>query len=95
MTELTLAYQTFDFSFPNTTLDVTEMITIAGVFTNAGTTDQRTQATEMTNGKLYATSSIGSSYSQLVGEEMTMTVTYNVVDDTQGDVDFYLQIAKE
>ena len=93
MTTLTGSYQTFNFSFPNTTLDATEMLTIAGVFTNSGTTDLRSQATEMTNGKLYATSSIGSSYSQLVGEEMTMTVTYNLVDDTQGAVDFYLQIA--
>jgi hypothetical protein len=92
MTTLTVPYQTFNFSFPNTALAATDMITIAGAFTNAGTTDQRTQATEMTNGKLYATSTVGSGYGQLVGEEMTMTVSYNLTTDTQGAVDFYLQV---
>lgn len=92
MTTLTVAYQTFNFSFPNTALAATDMITIAGSFTNAGTTDQRTQGTEMTNGKLYATSTVGSGYAQLVGEEMTMSVSYDLTTDTQGAVDFYLQV---
>ena len=95
MSTLTTSFVTYTFTFPSTALAATDMITTAYAFTNAGETEQETQTTEMTNGKLYGTTTIGSSYVQIVGEEMTMTVTYDVtpvVSDTQGAVDFYLQV---
>jgi len=71
------------------------MITFAGVLTNAGTTEQRRNGTEMTDGKLYESSTVGSGYSQAVAQQMTMKVLYDVTpvtSDTQGAIDFYLQV---
>ena len=84
----------YSFAFPDVTLSAGDMITIsaAGI---TGNIEIRSQGTEMTNGKMYETASTGSSYSQMVGQEMQMTVTYACVPlgtDTQGAVDFYLQV---
>jgi hypothetical protein len=70
------------------------MITISGADMTGGSGTCLTQTTEMTNGKLYDTNSTGSSYSQIVANEMTMTVLYDVSvnTDTQGAIDFYLQV---
>jgi len=85
----------YHFDFPNTTLAATDMITIACTTVVGGQIAILTQTTEMTDGKLYESYSTGSSYSQLVGKEMKMTVEYDVsavTTDTQGAVDFYLQV---
>ena len=84
----------YSFAFPDVTLSAGDMITIsaAGI---TGSIEIRSQGTEMTNGKMYETASTGSSYSQMVGQEMQMTVTYACVPlgtDTTGAVDFYLQV---
>ena len=84
----------YSFAFPDVTLSAGDMITISaeGI---TGSIEIRSQGTEMTNGKMYETASTGSSYSQMVGQEMQMTVTYACVPlgtDTQGVVDFYLQV---
>ena len=89
-----LVEHTFD--FPNTTLSVDEMITISG----GSMTDGRVRcsvdnASAMTNGTLYSSDSTGSSYSELSGTQMKMDVVYAatpVTGDTQGAVDFYLQV---
>jgi len=50
---------------------------------------------EMTDGLLYRTYTTGSNYLALVGNQMRMDVVYAmtpVVGDTQGAVDFYLQV---
>jgi len=85
----------YHFDFPNTTLAATDMITIACTNVVGGQIAILTQTTEMTNGKLYESYSTGSAYSQIVGKEMKMTVEYDVsavTTDTQGEVDFYLQV---
>ena len=84
----------YSFAFPDVTLSAGDMITIsaAGI---TGSIEIRSQGTEMTNGKMYETASTGSSYSQMVAQEMQMTVTYACVPlgtDTQGEIDFYLQV---
>jgi len=85
----------YHFDFPNTTLAATDMITVACTTVVGGQIAIATQTTEMTYGKLYESYSTGSSYSQVVGKEMKMTVEYAVsavTTDTQGEVDFYLQV---
>jgi hypothetical protein len=91
---LTGSYVEHSFAFPNTTLSAGDMITISGADMTGGSGTCLTQTTEMTNGKLYDTNSTGSSYSQIVANEMTMTVLYDVSvnTDTQGAIDFYLQV---
>jgi len=85
----------YHFDFPNTTLAASDMITLACTNVVSGQIAIATQTTEMTNGKLYESYSTGSSYSQVVGKELRMTVEYDVsavTTDTQGEVDFYLQV---
>jgi hypothetical protein len=89
---VTGSYVEYTFTFPNTTLAATNMITIAATDVTGGFVTCNTQTTEMTNGKLYETNSTGSAYSQLVANEMKMTVDYDCSTDTQGAVDFYLQV---
>ena len=91
---LTASFVEHSFAFPNVTLSAGDMITLsaAGI---TGAIAPQTQTTEMTNGKLYDTGTTGSSYSQIVANEMRMSVTYAcsaVTSDTQGEVDFYLQV---
>jgi len=53
----------------------------------------RTNGTTMTDGTLYQTTSPGSSYTEITNTQMKMTVSYGaLVSDTQGAVDFYLQV---
>ena len=89
---VTASYLEYTFVFPNTALAASNMITIAGTDVTGGAVTCNTQTTEMTNGKLYETTSTGSGYSQLVANEMKMTVDYACAGDTQGEVDFYLQV---
>jgi hypothetical protein len=94
---LTGSYVEYAFAFPDTTLSASNMITISGAdMTGSGVATCNTDDSgEMTNGKLYDTATAGSSYNQLVGNKMKMTVEYAVgplVGDTQGAVDFYLQV---
>jgi len=81
----------YTFNFPNTTLAVDEMITMISGHTLLLNTDLH----EMTDGLLYRTYTTGSNYLALVGNQMRMDVVYAmtpVVGDTQGAVDFYLQV---
>jgi len=91
---LTGSYVAYSFAFPDVTLSAGDMITISAAgITNS--TAKTVNTTEMTNGKLYDTSTTGSGYSQMTTQQMTMTVTYAcapVTSDTQGAVDFYLQV---
>ena len=80
------------FDFPDTTLDVTDMITISGGTMTAGRVSCDTNTTEMTNGKLYESYAVGTNYVQLVANQMKMNVVYAATSDTQGAVDFYLQV---
>jgi len=90
-TTLTAAQAEYTFDFPDVTLSASDMITIAA--TNVTTMcNIYVQTTEMTNGKLYDTATTGSGYSQMVARELKMTVTYGCSNDTQGAVDFYLQV---
>jgi len=85
----------YHFDFPNTTLAASDMITLSCASVVGGQIGIQLQETEMTNGKLYESYSAGSAYSQVVGRELTMTVEYDVsavTTDTQGEVDFYLQV---
>jgi len=85
----------YTFDFPDTTLDVNEMITISAADMTSGRVNCATDASTMTDGILYGTNSTGSSYSEIVSEQMTMDVVYGgtpVTGDTQGAVDFYLQV---
>jgi len=91
---LTGSFVAYSFAFPDVALSAGDMITISAAGITA-TTYQQTNNTEMTNGKLYFTTTTGSSYSQQVTQQLTMTVTYAcapVTSDTQGAVDFYLQV---
>jgi len=91
---LTGSFVAYSFAFPDVTLSAGDMITISAAGITASTY-QQTNNTEMTNGKLYFTTTTGSSYSQQVTQQLTMTVTYAcapVTSDTVGAVDFYLQV---
>jgi len=83
----------YTFNFPSTVLNDTEMIAISA----ADVTDQRividTDTSEMTDGKLYQDTN--GTWTQLTTNQLTMSVVYGTVttaSDTQGDVDFYLQV---
>lgn len=92
---VTGSYVEYTFEFPNTLLEVTNMITIACTNVIGGVIAIQGQETEMTNGKLYDTTTTGSNYVQQVARELKMTVEYDlsaVTTDTQGVVDFYLQV---
>jgi len=90
-TTLTASQAEYSFAFPDVVLSAGDMITIAA--TNVTLMcNIHNQTTEMTNGKLYETASTGSAYSQMVTKELKMTVTYGSAGDTQGAVDFYLQV---
>ena len=92
---VTGSFVEYHFDFPNTTLAVTNMITIACTNVINGVIAIQGQETEMTNGKLYDTTSTGSGYVQQVGKELKMTAEYDVsaiTKDTQGEIDFYLQV---
>jgi len=85
----------YAFAFPETALSATDMITVSGTDVATTSVNPQTQLSEMTNGKLYDTTSTGSNYVQKVANEMKMTVEYAVgpvVSDSQGAVDFYLQV---
>lgn len=82
----------FTFVFPNTTLSAGDMITLSAADMTGGAIDNNIQDTEMTNGMLFETTSTGSSYVQMVAKQMRMEVTYAAATDTQGAVDFYLQV---
>ena len=91
---LTGSFVEYSFAFPDVTLSAGDMITIsaAGITNSTAIT---VNTTEMTNGKLYDTSTTGSGYSQMTTQQMQMTVTYAcapVTSDTVGAVDFYLQV---
>lgn len=90
---LTASFVEYSFAFPNVTLSAGDMITLSGA--GLGGTlliIAATQNTEMTNGKLYGTLLTGGPYVQKVAEEMKMTVSYAGTGDSQGAVDFYLQV---
>jgi len=92
---VTGSYVEYHFNFPNTALAATDMITLACTNVVGGVIAIQGQETEMTNGKLYRTTTTGSGYSQVVAQELTMTAEYDVsavTTDTQGEVDFYLQV---
>jgi len=92
---LTGSYVEHSFAFPSTTLSEDDMITVSGAdMTGSGIAAcQADNSGELTDGTLYNTATTGSSYSQIVGNKMKLTVGYGTLTtDTQGDVDFYLQI---
>jgi hypothetical protein len=85
----------YTFNFPSTTLLEDYMLTISGADMSTGSIACSTNLTEMSDGKLYQTNSTGSSYTQLVANMMKMNVAYGTVttaSDTQGEIDFYLQV---
>jgi len=82
----------YTFDFPRTTLEVDEMITISGADMTNGSLDVMTNAVAMTDGTLYSNNA--GTYTELTNEQIKGTVTYGTqTSDTQGAVDFYLQIA--
>jgi len=92
---LTGSYVEHSFAFPSTTLSEDDMITVSGAdMTGSGVAAcQADNSGELTDGTLYDTATTGSSYSQIVGNKMKMTVGYGTLTtDTQGEVDFYLQV---
>jgi len=64
------------FDFPNTTLDVTDMITISGGTMTAGRVSCDTNDTEMTNGKVWESYAVGTNYAQLTNNQMKIDVVY-------------------
>ena len=89
---------TFDFT-GSTTLAVDDMITVSLDNGSPGGASNSLQcATDtpgMSDGTLYQTGTPGSSYSEIGGEKMKMTVSYGTVtttSDTTGEIDFYLQV---
>jgi len=91
----TYAEKTFD--FPSTTLSVDDMICINATDMTDGVAQVNCDNSgALTDGKMYNTTTPGSNYNEIAGNKMRFTVTYGtLVSDTQGAVDFYLQIAKE
>ena len=89
---VTGSYVGYTFDFPNTTLSVDDMITIDASGISGHTLNLNTDTNEMTDGLLWRTTSTGSSYTSIVGNQMRMDVVYDVGPPTQGEVDFYLQV---
>lgn len=89
---------TFDFA-GTTTLSTDDMITVSLDNGTGGASNslqvQTDDGSAMTDGTLYQTGTPGSSYTELSGESLKMQVSYGTVTtttDTQGAVDFYLQV---
>jgi len=91
LTGSTLPYA---FAFPGTTLSEDDMICVSAEDMTGGQIMAATDSGgDLTDGTLYNTTSAGSSYVQITNNALTMTVTYGTLTtDTQGDVDFYLQV---
>ena len=90
-TTITGSQAEYSFAFSDVTLSAGDMITLSGSGVSSAC-NVHVQTTEMVNGKLYDTTTTGSGYSQMVTRELKMTVTYGCTGDTQGGVDFYLQV---
>lgn len=86
---------TFNFA-GTTTLAVDDMICIAldNGATGANQVGCATNAAGMTNGTLWQANAPAGPYTEIVNEQMKMTVLYGatITTDTQGAVDFYLQV---
>jgi len=88
---------TFNFN-GSTELAADDMITISldnGTGGGSNSLSCVTNESGMTDGTLYQTTTTGSNYTEISGEQMKMTVGYGVVTtttDTTGEIDFYLQV---
>lgn len=96
---ITASYVGYTFDFPNTTLSVDDMITIDASGISGHTLVLNTDTNEMTDGLLFRTTTAGDfnipPASTMVGNQMRMDVLYGTTGtttDTQGEVDFYLQV---
>ena len=88
----TYAEKTFD--FPGTTLSVDDMICINATDMTGGVAQVNCDNSgALTDGTLYNTTTAGSNYIEIAGNKLRFTATYGTLaTDTQGDVDFYLQV---
>jgi len=86
---------TFNFA-GTTTLVADDMITISLDNGTGGVPNSialRTNSSAMTDGTFFGTTTAGSGYSEIATHEMKMSVTYGTfTSDTQGEIDFYLQV---
>ena len=94
-TTITGSYVEYTFDFPSTTINADDMICVnTESLTGAFTVVVEFNGANMPNGEMYNTSAAGA-YAQIDPGELRQTVTYDcspVTTDTQGAVDFYLQV---
>ena len=86
----------YNFTFTPTVIAEDDMITCCldnGTGTASNTITCVMGSGTMTNGTLYKATACGSGYAEVSGEQFKMTATYGTfTSDTQGEVDFYLQV---
>jgi len=87
----------YSFGFPATTLLEDYMICVSAVSMTGGQIMVATDsAGDLTDGTLYQKATPSAGFTTISNNAMTFTASYgSLVSDTQGVVDFYLQIAKE
>jgi len=88
---LTSSYVEHSFDFPSTTIDADDMIMVSFANgTGSNVIRVQTNGGEITDGELW--DEYNSVYAIKGVASMKMTVTYGATPDTQGAVDFYLQV---
>jgi hypothetical protein len=90
-TTITASYVEYTFEFPATTIAADDMIMVSAASLGTSNVDVATYNVSITDGKYME------EYNEVYRDagktaSIKMTVTYNVTVDTQGDVDFYLQV---
>jgi len=91
-TTLTGSLVEHTFDFPATTISADDMIMLSTANMGGNIISVGSDSSNMANGELWQ--EYNGVYSQKSVGAMQMTVTYNVTAESQGVVDFYLQIAK-
>jgi len=89
-TTLTGSFVEYSFAFPATTIAADNMIMLSSASMGTNVVKVETQTGDLTDGQVWE-QSFGT-YAQKTNLKMRMSVTYAVTAETQGAVDFYLQV---
>ena len=87
---LTGSFVEHTFDFPDTTIDATDMICLNSDLLTNSNVEVQINLTNISNGELWI--KFAGVYSQKDPGALRTVVTYNCAGDTQGEVDFYLQV---
>ena len=89
-TTLTGSFVEYSFDFPSTTIAADDMIMLSSASVGTNIIQVQQDTGNLANGEEWEQS--WGTYAQVLNKKMRMTVTYAVTSETQGAVDFYLQV---